>query len=107
MAAESKFQSTLIREIQRMYPGAVILKNDPNYLQGIPDWLILHEKKWATFEVKASRTSPRQPNQAYYVRMLDRMSFSAFVYPEIKEDFLRELQQSLGPSRPTRISFSK
>ena len=41
MQLESKFQSDLISELLEEYPGAVILKNDPNLLQGIPDRLIL------------------------------------------------------------------
>jgi hypothetical protein len=94
---ESKFQAELIKELKDMFPGCVVLKNDPNYIQGIPDLTIFYNYRWATLEVKKSKNAPHQPNQDYYVDMMDRMSFSAFIYPENKEEVLRELQQSLRP----------
>lgn len=103
MAGESKFESALVRQIQEMYPGAVILKNDSGYLQGFPDRLILYKTRWAAFEVKASEYAPHRPNQDYWVEALDRMYFARFVYPENKEDFLHELQQALRPRRSTRF----
>ena len=42
---ESKFQKELIDEIKREYPGCIILKNDPDYIQGFPDWTILLKDK--------------------------------------------------------------
>ena len=85
------------------YPGAVILKNDANRHQGIPDHLILYGKKWAMFDAKASANSPHRPNQDYFIDLLNEMSYASFVYPENKEVFLRELQQALRPSRGTRL----
>ena len=55
-------------------------------------------------EVKASQYSAHQPNQDYYVDMLDDMSFAAFIYPENKETILDELQQAFGTRRSARIS---
>lgn len=95
MLSERLFQAGLIRDLKRKYPGAVILKNDANHIQGIPDWTILLGRRWATFEVKKSEFSHRQPNQEHWVEKLDRMSFSRFVYPENVEEFLHDLQQSL------------
>lgn len=103
---ESRFQSDLIKEIKCLFPQAIVLKNDAGYLQGIPDLLVLVEDRWAALEVKASRHSPRQPNQEYYVGLLDGMSFAAFVYPENKEDVLYDLQQTLQPRRQARLSRS-
>lgn len=80
-----------------MFPGCVVLKNDPNYLQGIPDLTIFYKDRWATLEVKKSANAPAQPNQRYYVDMMDYMSFSRFIYPENKEEVLHELQQSFRP----------
>lgn len=80
------------------------MKTDANYIQGFPDLLILFNAQWAALEVKASPTSPRQPNQEYYVEMLDDMSFSAFICPENKEEVLDALQRSFRPRRPSRIS---
>jgi hypothetical protein len=103
MPRESKFEAALIDDLQRRYPGAIILKNDPNLLQGFPDRLILFRDRWAAFEVKASEMSSVRPNQAYYVEALKRMSYASFVYPENLEDFLYELQQALRSRRSTRV----
>lgn len=80
-----------------MFPGCIVLKNDPNYLQGIPDLLILWGPRWAALEVKKSANSSHQPNQDYYVSIMNDMSFSRFIYPENKEEVLYELQQSFRP----------
>jgi len=103
MTRESEFETTLIKRLMRSYPGAIILKNDANRLQGFPDRLILFENTWAAFEVKASEYAHRQPNQGYYIDLLNKMSYASFVYPENKEDFLNELQQTFGFSRSTRL----
>lgn len=91
---ESKFQSELIKDIKSILPDCIVLKNDPNYVQGMPDLTIFWRDRWATLEVKKSRISPHQPNQDYYVERMDSMSFSRFIYPENKEEVLHELQQS-------------
>jgi hypothetical protein len=94
---ESKFQADLIKELKQLFPGCVIMKNDPEYIQGIPDLTILYGAKWATLECKKSKKSSHRPNQEYYVDKLNGMSYSAFVYPENKEEVLNELQQALQP----------
>lgn len=101
---ESKFQSGLIEELKDMFPGCIVLKNDPNYIQGFPDLTILYGDKWATLECKKFAHATRQPNQEYYVDKLDNMSFAAFIYPENKEDVLYELQLALRPNRKARVS---
>lgn len=104
MTPESEFKKRLMREIERQYPGAVILKNDANARQGIPDHIILFGPRWAMFEAKAYQYSHRQPNQQYYIDVLNQMSFASFVYPQNKEWFLNELQQALRPDRRARLS---
>ena len=47
---ESKFQKELIDDIKTMFPGSIILKNDPNYIQGIPDLTVFYKDNWATLE---------------------------------------------------------
>lgn len=91
---ESVYQSRLIKELERRFPGCFILKNDSSYRQGIPDLLVLHGDRWAMLEVKAEESSPVQPNQPYYVDLLDRMSFAAFIYPENEEVVLDDLQRA-------------
>ena len=93
---ESTFQKDLMDEIRDRYPGGVILKNDSSYIQGFPDWTILYKDKWAVLEAKRSKNAKKQPNQPYYVDKLNTMSFSRFVYPENKDDVLRELEQIFG-----------
>lgn len=94
MILESDFQASLIADIKNRFIGCFVLKNDPTYIQGFPDLLVLYGNKWAALEVKRSEDERRQPNQDYYVRILNEMSFARFVYPANKEDILNELQQS-------------
>lgn len=104
MSLESKYQALLIDKLLELFPECFIIKNDPNYLQGVPDILILYKDRWAMLEVKASAKADEQPNQRYYVELLDRMSFAAFIYPENEKDVLNDLQQALQPSRTARAS---
>lgn len=93
---EGEFQKKLIDEIQDLLPGCYVLKNDPDYIQGIPDLLILYNDKWAALEVKRSANASIRPNQEYYVKEFGKMSYASFVFPENKEEVLNELQQALG-----------
>lgn len=101
---ESKFQKSLIAEIEVLFPGCMVIKNDPTYIQGIPDLLILYKDKWAALECKRSERESHRPNQDYYISKLDEMSYAAFVYPENREVILNELQQALRTRRQTRLS---
>jgi len=104
---ESKFQRELISKIKETFPGVVILKNDPQHFQGIPDLTVLFEDKWACLEVKASEDSPDQPNQGYYIGMLNHMSFAAFVYPENEDEVIRGLQRAFYSGRSARVSWGE
>lgn len=92
---ESQFQSQLIKKLNKMLPGIIILKNDPNYIQGIPDLILLYKNRWAALEVKRGATASVRPNQAHYVRTMYAMSYAAFIYPENESEILSEVQQSL------------
>lgn len=96
MSKESEFQKNVINDIKNRFPGAMVLKNDPNYIQGIPDLLVLNNGKWAALECKRNKNSKHQPNQDYYIGKLNEMSYASFIYPENKEEVLDELQQSFG-----------
>jgi hypothetical protein len=89
---ESGFQDRLIDELHEMFPGCLVLKQDA--YQGIPDLLILYGDKWASLECKKSSRAEHQPNQDYYVDLMNEMSFSRFIFPENKEEVLDELQQA-------------
>ena len=91
---ESGFQDRLIDELHDMFPGCMVLKQDT--FQGIPDLLILYGDKWASLECKQHSRAKKQPNQEYYVGLMNEMSFSRFIFPENKEEVLYELQQAFS-----------
>lgn len=91
---ESQFQRELINEIKDLFPGCIVMKNDPTYIQGIPDLIILYKDRWAALECKRSAQSHHQPNQDYYISIMDEMSFASFICPENKENVLYDLEQS-------------
>lgn len=86
---ESGFQDRLRDELEDMFPGCMIFKMDQ--IQGIPDLLILYGDKWASLECKKSSRAARRPNQEYYVDIMDKMSFSSFIFPENKDEVLDAL----------------
>lgn len=92
--SERDFQSSLIKQLKDLFPGCLVVKLDANYIQGIPDLLVLYGKHWAAIECKKSSSASHRPNQDYYVSRLNEMSFSRFVRPENCEEVLHELQQA-------------
>lgn len=95
MSLERDFQAKLIKDLKRLFPGCIILKNDPRYKQGIPDLVIMYNDKWAMLECKKSENEPHQPNQDYYIAKAKEMSFGAFIHPGNKEEVLNALQSAL------------
>ena len=91
---ERDFQSNLIKEIKKRFDGCIVTKLDTSLNQGFPDLLVLYKDRWATLECKRSATSSKRPNQEYYVKKMDEMSFSRFISPENKEEVLSDLQQA-------------
>lgn len=91
---ESIFKTKLKKELQRRFPGCVIVNFDTDQAQGVPDRIILYKDRWAALEVKKSLTAERQPNQEYYVELMNDMSFAAFIYPENMGEVLDALQRS-------------
>lgn len=89
---ESEFQADLIKEIMRRFRGSYVIKNDPLYIQGFPDLLVLIGDRWYALECKISADASHQPNQDYYIQDLDQMAFARFVYPENVEEVLNEIQ---------------
>lgn len=91
---EKSFQANLIKELKKIFPGCVVIKNNPNYIQGFPDLTIFYKNKWAVLECKRFVGAKKQPNQDYYIKILNSMSFARFINPENKEKVLHELQQT-------------
>jgi len=104
---ESAFQRALIRDLKERFPGCLVMKNDENYIQGIPDLTVLWETHWAALECKASEVASHRPNQDWYVKRMRDMSYAAFVSPENKEEVLNEISQAWGSGRPARVPRRK
>lgn len=90
---ENKFQAKLIKELKSILPGCIVMKNDSSYIQGIPDLLVLYKNGWASLECKKSARASKQPNQEYYVGLMNQMSFARFISPENKDEVLNELKR--------------
>ena len=88
---ENKFQAKLIKELKETFQDCIVMKNDSSYIQGIPELIILYRDRWAALEAKKSARANRQPNQEYYVELMDQMSFARFICPENKDEVLDEL----------------
>lgn len=88
---ENRFKTKLVSELEYMFPGCIVLHIDPNETQGMPDLLVLYNDKWAALEGKKTADAKHQPNQDYYVDLMDRMSFASFIYPENKDEVLHSL----------------
>lgn len=104
---ERDFQSNLIKELESLFPGCIVTKLDSGHIQGIPDLLILWKDRWATLECKKTSHEEPRPNQPYYVDLMNKMSFSRFIFPENKEEVLHELEQAFRSRRKSRLSGSK
>ncbi len=96
---ESQFQATLIKELKQLFPGCIVLKNDANYKQGIPDLLILYKDRWAALECKTSSTASVRPNQKYYIDKMNDYSYASFICPENKKEVLSEIKRAFGTTR--------
>lgn len=104
MAREANYRTGLIKRIQERFPECVILPNDPQRIQGIPDILVLFNKFWAALELKRSGSASKRPNQDYYINKFNGMSFGAIIYPENETEVLDAIQSKVGSSRKARIS---
>lgn len=96
---EKDFQSGLIKELKERFPGCIVMKNDPSYIQGVPDLTVLYNNKWAALEDKKDANATHRPNQDYYVGLMNNMSFASFIYPENKEEVLNAMEQSFKAGR--------
>lgn len=104
---ENKFKQGLTKELKERFPGCVVVHLDPNEVQGHPDLLVLYGSTWAALEGKRSANAPHRPNQDYYVRQMNEMSFAAFIYPENKEEVLNAMERSFQARGAARLSGCK
>lgn len=92
---EAQYQAGLIKRLKEKFPGILILKNDPSWIQGIPDLTLIYHKRWAMLECKRSWNAPHRPNQDYYIEKLNLLSYAAFIYPENEEVIMHDLEHAL------------
>ena len=106
---ETKFQKELKDHLKERFPGFIVIKNDPNQIQGFPDLTILYKDKWGTLEIKKDAKAKRRPNQEYYVEKMNEMSFSSIIFPENEEEVLDALERSFKTNKrtTTRVSGRK
>lgn len=110
MVLERVYQPKFIKRLRREFPGIVIIKNDTDYQQGFPDWTLLYHQCWAVLEIKRKRprpgTSDFEPNQEWFIEELDKLCFSACVYPENEEEIIDALKSIFSSRRSSRLSRS-
>lgn len=88
---ERDYQAYLIRKLKDRFPGCITIKNDAQLKPGIPDLLVLFKDKWIALEVKNRKNAHHQPNQNFYVKRMNEMSYAAFIYPENEEKIFSKL----------------
>jgi len=92
---ENAYQPDLINRIKERFPECAVLKNDEQYIQGIPDLtVLLPGGGWALLETKRGPKASKRPNQEWYINWFNERGFAAFIYPENEEEVLDALQQS-------------
>ena len=96
---ERQYSRHLVETLHSLFPECFIIKNDPRQRQGLPDILVLWNKKWAMLEIKINGKANVQPNQDFYVDLFNEMSFASFINPENEEEVLGDLQLAFGSSR--------
>lgn len=101
---ERDYQARLIRKLRRMFKDCVVIKNDTEYMPGIPDLTVLYGPKWGMLETKASGTASMRPNQVFYIDMFNEMSFAAIIHPENEAEVLRALQHAFEFGGDSRVS---
>lgn len=93
---ENIIQADLIEEIKERLPGCEVLKNDANYIQGIPDLTVFYGSKYAILECKKASDSRYRPNQEYYLSYFHNMGgFAARIEPENKDEVLNQMCEYL------------
>ena len=92
MTLERDFQRRIVRKLRDRYQDALVMKTDPNQIQGIPDILILAHGRYAFLEFKRSGKASHRPNQDYYCTKINQDGgFASFIDPSNETDVLSDL----------------
>lgn len=78
---ENAYKSGLVKRMEARFPGAIILKNDEQLIQGIFDITMLWGPYYAVVEVKKDASAPYRPNQEHYLYLVSNMGGLAFTLP--------------------------
>ena len=91
---EPEYQRILVEKFENTFDNCIVLKNDPNYIQGIPDLTVLYKNKYAMLEVKKSAHEKIQPNQQTYIDIVNEQGgYGSFIYPENEKEVFNELKK--------------
>lgn len=93
---ERDYQKKLVKKLKDIFPGCIVMKNDAQLKQGIPDLTVLFRDKWACLEVKKSEKASHRPNQDLKVQQMNEMSYASFIYPENETQVFKELGEVFG-----------
>jgi hypothetical protein len=97
---ENEYKRGLKKRIETRFPGCLVLKNDEQLRQGIPDMIILFGSRYAIVEVKRSIDASWRPNQEYYLEFVSNMGGIAFfICPENEREVLDEIQRAFESER--------
>lgn len=91
---ESRFKSETKSRIRELFYEVEIVDIHSGNPKSFPDTIVLGPNgKWAALEFKNEADAPRQPNQQYYVDKLNLIGYASFIYPEIVEGVLDDLER--------------
>ena len=94
---ENIYQEELKKRLKEEFPECIVMKSNPNDIQGIPDITMLCPNRfWVLLEAKREQNRPHQPNQDYYIEKAKKDSFGSFIYPENEEEVINEIKQAYG-----------
>lgn len=91
---EAEFQAKLVKQLEELIPGCVVLVKPGYHIQGFPDLMVLYKNHWAALECKQSLKAAYQPNQEWWIRELDEMGFAAMICPENCKEIIDEVLRS-------------
>lgn len=97
---ENEYKRGLKTRIEKRFPDCIVLKNDEQMLQGIPDMTILWGPWYAILEVKRNEGASFRPNQEHYLnKVADMDGISFVIYPENETEVLDALQHAFENRR--------
>lgn len=90
---EAETQAAFVKRLRKSFERVLILKNDSGYLQGIMDLTVILPGAIIFIEVKPYVGAPYEPNQEYYLDLVQQFGFfSCTLTPENEEEVFRAIQ---------------